>query len=151
MWHPNLSIIPKNFYLEGDVVQISKNLIGKVIVTNIDGQLTLSRIIETEAYNGSMDKACHAFLNRKTARTAVMFKEGGRSYVYLCYGLHHLFNIVTHGENEPNAVLVRAVEPVTGIETMELRRKAKSRINLTNGPGKLAQALGISKKFNNIK
>jgi len=104
MSYPNLRIIPESFYSGGDVVQISKNLLGKVIVTNIDEQLTVSRIVETEAYKGSMDKACHAYLNRKTARTAVMFKGDGRNYVYLCYGLHHLFNIVTNGENKANAV-----------------------------------------------
>jgi DNA-3-methyladenine glycosylase len=147
----NFSILPQNFYLQEDVVQISKKLLGKIIVTKIDEQLTLSRIVETEAYNGSMDKACHAYLNRRTARTEVMFKGGGRSYVYLCYGLHHLFNIVTNCENEANAVLIRAVEPIYGLDTMGLRRKNASRINLTNGPGKLTSALGITKRFNDMK
>lgn len=147
----NIRLVPQRFYMEGDVVEISKNLLGKVIVTDIDDQLTVSRIVETEAYQGSMDRACHAYQNRKTARTAVMFKGGGRSYVYLCYGLHHLFNIVTHGEGEANAVLVRAVEPIYGQDSMELRRKMKNRINLTNGPGKMSKALGITKRFNDIK
>jgi DNA-3-methyladenine glycosylase len=80
-----------------------------------------------------------------------MFKEGGRSYVYLCYGLHHLFNIVTNGENEPNAVLIRAVQPILGLETMVDRRKVIGKINLTNGPGKLASALGITREFNDVR
>lgn len=146
----NINILPKSFYLEDDVVQISNNLLGKIIITNIDSHVTFSRIVETEAYNGSKDKACHAYLNRKTPRTNVMFKEGGRSYVYVCYGLHHLFNIVTNGENEPNAVLIRAVQPILGLETMVDRRKVKGKINLTNGPGKLASALGITREFNDL-
>ena len=148
----NANILPRDFYLEDDVVLISKKLLGKVIVTDIDNQVTLSTIVETEAYNGSTDKACHAYPHLNTLRTQVMFKEGGRSYVYLCYGLHHLFNIVTNRENSPNAVLIRAVEPILGLEAMELRRnKVKNPINWTNGPGKLASALGISREYNDVK
>lgn len=146
----NIKALPQSFYLEGDVVDISKKLLGKIIVTDIDAETTISRIVETEAYNGSMDKACHAYPNRKTPRTEVMFKEGGRSYVYLCYGIHYLFNIVTNKENEPNAVLIRAVEPLRGLDIMENRRKIHNRINLTNGPGKLAGALGITRNLNDI-
>jgi DNA-3-methyladenine glycosylase len=146
----NLNILPKSFYLEGDVVHISKKLLGKIIVTDIDNHVTFSRIVETEAYDGRMDKACHAYPNRKTPRTEVMFKEGGRSYVYLCYGIHYLFNIVTHAENVPNAVLLRAVEPIVGVEAMINRRKIHSQINLTNGPGKLANALGITRGLNDV-
>lgn len=146
----DISVLPQRFYLEGDVVQISRKLLGKIIVTDIGNQLTLSRIVETEAYDGRVDKACHAYPNRKTPRTEVMFKTGGRSYVYLCYGIHYLFNIVTHAENEPNAVLLRAVEPLMGLNAMATRRKLKSQINFTNGPGKLAGALGITKGFNDL-
>src|SRR5690554_2245087 len=146
----NIKALPQSFYLEGDVVDISKKLLGKIIVTDIDAETTISRIVETEAYNGSMDKACHAYPNRKTPRTEVMFKEGGRSYVYLCYGIHSLFNIVTHAENVPNAVLLRAVEPIIGAETMIDRRRIKNQINLTNGPGKLASALGITRSCNDV-
>jgi DNA-3-methyladenine glycosylase len=146
----DISILPQCFYLEGGVVQIAKELLGKIIVTDIDNQLTLSRIVETEAYDGRVDKACHAYPQRRTPRTEVMFKEGGRSYVYLCYGIHYLFNIVTHVENEPNAVLLRAVEPVVGLHFMADRRKVKSQINFTNGPGKLARALGITRDFNDL-
>ncbi|HLT06094.1 MAG TPA: DNA-3-methyladenine glycosylase [Cyclobacteriaceae bacterium] len=146
----DIHILPSHFYLEGDVVQIAKKLLGKIIVTAIDQQLTLSRIVETEAYDGRVDKACHAYPNRKTRRTAVMFKEGGRSYVYLCYGIHYLFNVVTHKENEPNAVLLRAVEPIAGIDVMKQRRKINNLVNLTNGPGKLAHALGINRSLNDV-
>lgn len=146
----DIDILPQSFYLEGDVVHISKKLLGKLLVTDIDNRLTISRIVETEAYDGRMDKACHAYPNRKTPRTEVMFKEGGRSYVYLCYGIHSLFNIVTHAQNEPNAVLIRAVEPIMGLEIMVSRRNIKSPINLTNGPGKLASALGITRDFNDV-
>lgn len=146
----DIDILPQNFYLEGDVVHISKKLLGKIIVTDIDHRVTCSRIVETEAYDGRMDKACHAYPNRKTPRTEVMFKEGGRSYVYLCYGIHYLFNIVTHEENEPNAVLLRAVEPIVGLEAMVARRKIKNQITLTNGPGKLASALGITRDLNDV-
>jgi DNA-3-methyladenine glycosylase len=146
----NITILPQSFYLEGEVPDISKKLLGKVILSDIDNQVTMARIVETEAYNGSKDKACHAYLHRNTPRTNVMFKEGGRSYVYLCYGLHHLMNIVTNGKNDPNAVLIRAVEPLMGWEAMDVRRNVKSRINLTNGPGKLASALGITRKCNGV-
>lgn len=146
----HIKILPQSFYLQDDVVQIARKLLGKIVVTDIGGQITLSRIVETEAYNGSTDKACHAHLNRKTSRTRVMFEEGGRSYVYLCYGIHNLFNIVTNAENEPNAVLVRAVEPIEGIEAMVERRNIKKHVNLTNGPGKLSSALGITRSLNDI-
>lgn len=146
----NIRILPKSFYLNKDVVQISNQLLGKILVTNIDQQETFSRIVETEAYHGGMDKACHAFPNRRTPRTEVMFREGGRSYIYLCYGLHHLFNIVTNAEDEPNAVLIRAVEPLSGMEAMAERRKVKGPINWTNGPGKLSMALGITRGLNDV-
>jgi len=144
----NIEVLPKSFFLEGEVTAISRNLLGKVLVSQIDGSLTMGRIVETEAYNGAKDKACHAYLNRNTQRTSVMFKEGGRSYVYLCYGIHHLFNIVTHGEGEANAVLIRALEPLEGLSFMHQRRNIGNPKQLCNGPGKLAMALGISKAHN---
>lgn len=146
----NINILPQSFYEDADVVEISKQLLGKCIVTDIDNEITLSRIVETEAYNGMRDKACHAYPNRETPRTSVMFKGGGRSYVYLCYGIHELFNIVTNGVGEPNAVLLRAVEPLLGLEVMGSRRKVKEKTSLTNGPGKLAKALGITRNLNNV-
>ncbi|QDH80483.1 DNA-3-methyladenine glycosylase [Echinicola soli] len=146
----DVDILPKEFFLKDDVTEIARHLLGKIIVTQINGEYTTARIIETEAYDGTIDKACHAFPNKITRRTEVMFSEGGRSYVYLCYGIHHLFNIVTQGEGIPKAVLIRAVEPLEGKEVMRKRRKVKTDIQLTNGPGKAAQALGISTLHNDV-
>jgi len=146
----NINVLPRSFFLNGDVTAISQRLLGKLLVTNIDNQISIGRIVETEAYHGSKDKACHAYLHRNTKRTSVMFKEGGRSYVYLCYGIHFLFNIVTHEEGQPNAVLIRSLEPMEGIEIMKERRNVALEKNLCNGPGKLAQAMGIDKVVNDL-
>lgn len=136
------------FYLRTNVVTIAKDLLGKVLVTQFDGILTAGRIVETEAYNGAIDKASHAFGNRRTTRTEIMFSTGGCAYVYLCYGVHHLFNVVTNAENIPHAVLIRAVEPLIGIETMLLRtNKIKLDHSITKGPGNVSKALGISTKL----
>jgi DNA-3-methyladenine glycosylase len=136
--------LPKSFYQRKDVVRISKELLGKVLVTNFNDILTAGRIVETEAYNGAVDKASHAYGNRRTNRTEVMFGEGGTAYVYLCYGIHHLFNVVTNSNETPHAVLVRAVEPLVGIEDMLIRTQKKILDNtLTRGPGNVSKALGI--------
>lgn len=135
----------KDFYLRDDVVQIARDLIGKYLFTSINGQKCGGIIVETEAYNGRTDKACHAYLNRNTNRTKVMFQQGGVSYIYLCYGIHYLFNIVTNTEGLADAVLVRAVQPVEGIAEMELRRgMSVSNKALTSGPGSMSKALGIT-------
>lgn len=138
-----------DFYQRDDVVQISRELLGCYLFTSLDGVITGGKITETEAYKGAEDRACHAYLNRRTARTEVMFHPGGVSYVYLCYGMHHLLNIVTNEANIPHAVLIRAIEPLEGVERM-LKRRKKNKIDtmFTNGPGKVAQALGIDKKLN---
>lgn len=131
---------------------ISKELLGKVLVTAIDGFITSGIITETEAYKAPEDKASHAYNNRRTPRTEVIFKEGGIGYVYLCYGIHHLFNIITNEENIPHAVLIRSIEPLEGIDHMlERRKKSKLDKTLTSGPGALSQALGISSVHNKIK
>jgi len=136
--------IGRDFYLREDVVNISKELIGKFLVTRFNGKLTSGMIIETEAYNGSMDKASHAYNFRRTARNEVMYGVGGASYVYLCYGIHHLFNIVTNKKDVPHAVLIRAILPKDGVETMLKRRKLKTITKkVSDGPGTLSQALGI--------
>ncbi|MCD6065158.1 MAG: DNA-3-methyladenine glycosylase [Flavipsychrobacter sp.] len=137
-------ILPQSFYTRKDVVKIAKELLGKVLVTNFDGILTSGMIVETEAYAGEFDKASHAYRNRRTARTETMFKEGGVAYVYLCYGIHHLFNVVTHMADVPHAVLIRAVEPLEGVEEM-LHRRKKERLQpvLTAGPGAMSAAFGI--------
>lgn len=137
--------LPPSFFLREDVVQISRDLLGKYLVTEIDGAYTAGRIVETEAYRGPDDKACHAYNYRRTPRTSIMYEPGGHAYVYLCYGIHHLFNVVTGFEGQPHAVLIRAVQPIDNIEGMLARRKmAKLKPQLTAGPGALSQALGIT-------
>jgi DNA-3-methyladenine glycosylase len=143
--------LPKEFYLREDVIQISKDLLGKYLFTKIDGKLTGGMIVETEAYMAPEDKASHAVNNRRTPRTEIFFQEGGVSYVYLCYGIHYLFNIVTNEKDTPHAVLIRAIEPIEGIETMlSRRRKTKATYDLTAGPGSLSMALGITSKHNGL-
>jgi len=111
--------------------------------------MTGGKIVETESYRGAEDRACHAYQNKKTKRTEVMFKQGGISYIYLCYGMHSLFNVVTAKEGIPHAILIRAIEPVFGISTMLHRRQFQFiNVSLTNGPGSLAKALGISTMYN---
>ena len=137
-------ILPESFYTRKDVVKIAKELLGKIIVTEFEGIRTSGMIVETEAYAGVIDKASHAFGNRRTKRTETMYMRGGAAYVYLCYGIHHLFNVVTNVQDIPHAVLIRAVEPVEGIEAMlERRRKETLKPALTSGPGSMSEALGI--------
>lgn len=137
-------ILPPLFYLHEDVVQVAKDLLGKVIVTKIDGITASGIITETEAYAGITDKASHAYGGRRTNRTEIMYAQGGVAYVYLCYGIHHLFNVVTNMQDIPHAVLIRAVEPLKGIDTMLQRRKKEKILpQLTAGPGAMSMALGI--------
>lgn len=138
-------MIPLSFYRNPDVVAIAKSLIGKTLYTAIDGRLTGGRIIETEAYAGITDRACHSYNNRRTPRTEIMYAPGGVAYVYLCYGMHHLFNIVTGPKDSPTAVLIRALKPTIGLDIMLERRKRQP---LTSGPGTLTTALGITLKHN---
>ena len=141
--------LPLSYYLNQDVIFLAKDLLGKVLFTEINGDLTAGIIVETEAYSGVIDKASHAYGGRRTGRTETLYTRGGVSYVYLCYGIHHLFNIVSSVEGEPHAVLVRAVEPLTGVETMELRRNMPaSKTAISSGPGSAAKALGIDRSFN---
>jgi DNA-3-methyladenine glycosylase len=140
--------LPTSFYTRPDVVKISRELLGKVLVTEIGGHLTSGIIVEAEAYAGPTDKACHAYLHKNTKRTAPMFREGGLAYVYLIYGMYHLFNIVTHQEGQPYAVLVRAIEPLDGIDIMLERRGFETlKPSLTAGPGTMSIALGIKKEL----
>ena len=141
--------LPLSFYQQEDVISLAKQLLGKKLVTLINGKLTGGIIVETEAYNGIIDKASHAYNGRLTPRTSTMYKAGGVSYVYLCYGIHHLFNVVTGIEGNPDAVLIRGLEPVDGLSTMlERRNMMKLAPRITAGPGALAQALGIDKSLN---
>lgn len=136
--------IELSWYLNDNVLEVAKGLLGKVLCTRIDGKVTKGKIVETEAYSGNNDKACHANNQNKTKRNRVMFEAGGHAYVYLCYGIHHLFNVVTNKEGSADAVLIRAVEPIEGVEIMLKRRKMRSvDKKLTAGPALLSQALGI--------
>jgi DNA-3-methyladenine glycosylase len=136
-----------DFYDRADVVKIARELIGKVLVTKLDGVITSGRIVETEAYAGVIDRASHAFGGRRTNRTEVMFQTGGTAYVYLCYGIHHLFNVVTNKKDIPHAVLIRALDPIHGINTMLARTgKRVADYTLTKGPGNVSKALGIYTK-----
>lgn len=134
----------KDFYLQKDVASIAKALLGKVIITKFNKQYTSARIVETEAYAGIVDKASHAWNGRRTQRTKIMFGEGGTAYVYLCYGIHHMFNIVTNDINVPDAVLVRGVQPLQGVDVMLQRfNKSKQDTAIGRGPGNVGKALGI--------
>jgi len=136
--------LPREFYLRTDVVALAREMLGKLLVTSVNGEVTSGIITETEAYAGAIDRASHAFGGKRTHRTETMYMAGGHSYVYLCYGIHSLFNVVTGPQEIPHAVLVRAIEPVDGLEVILGRRKATSwRKDLCNGPGKVCSALGI--------
>src|SRR5438067_2952393 len=141
----------REFYQRTDVVWIAKELLGKILVTNWKGIITSGRIVECEAYAGIIDKASHASGGRRTARNEIMYGEGGYAYVYLCYGIHHLFNVVTNSTDIPHAILIRALEPVEGIKKMLLRTNKKQLDHsLTRGPGNVSKALGISTKHSGI-
>jgi DNA-3-methyladenine glycosylase len=137
----------KDFYTRNNVVEVARDLLGKKLVTSINGKITSGIITETEAYRGTNDKACHANNNRRTPRTEIFYNEGGVAYVYLCYGIHHLFNIITNEKNKADAVLIRAIEPIGGIEVMMKRRNfTEIKFNLTAGPGAMSKAMGINTK-----
>lgn len=136
--------LPEAFYQRKDVVRIARELLGKLLVTRFDGRETAGRIVEVEAYNGVVDKASHSYGGRRTKRTEIMYGHGGLAYVYLIYGIHHLFNVVTNVADVPHAILVRGIEPVDGIDTMLYRMK-KEQLDYTvgRGPGNVSKALGI--------
>jgi len=136
--------LANEFYQREDVLEISRELMGKIVVTRWNGKFTSGRIVECEAYAGPKDKASHAFGGRRTNRTEIMYAPGGVAYVYLCYGIHHMLNVVTNVKDTPHAILIRALEPVEGIKEM-MRRTNKSIADntLTRGPGNVCKALGI--------
>lgn len=145
-------LLSSGYYQNSDVIFLARDMIGKLIVTEIDDITTSGIIVETEAYKAPEDKASHAYDNRMTSRTKTMFEAGGTSYIYLIYGFHHLFNIVTGPQGLAHAVLIRAVEPVEGIDIMIKRRKMlTANSELTNGPGKWTCAMGITTKYNGLK
>ena len=140
-----------DFYDRKNVVQIAKELIGKIVVTNFDGMLTSGRIVETEAYTGLTDKASHSYKGKRTPRNEHMYAQAGTSYVYICYGIHQMFNVVTNKKEIPDAVLIRALEPLKGIDVMlERSRKKRFGHTLTRGPGNVAKALGMNKSHSGV-
>lgn len=142
-------LLPEGFYQRNNVTRIARELIGKALCTRMNAVVTTGLIVETEAYSWK-ERGCHAFDNRKTARNAVMFGQGGHAYVYLCYGMYNLFNVVTNREGLADAVLIRALEPLEGLPAM-LRRTGKADPRrLTSGPGKLTRALGIDRRHNGL-
>lgn len=143
--------LPRSFYKRTDVVTIARELLGKIVVTNIDGITTSGRIVETEAYVAFTDKASHSFNGRRSAKNEHMYGAGGTSYIYICYGIHQMLNIVTNEKNIPDAVLVRALEPMEGIAAM-LVRTGKNQLDntLTKGPGNVGKALGLLKHHSGI-
>lgn len=148
-------ILESNFF-KRDTVEVAKNLLGKKIIRNISGNFFCAKIVETEAYLGLEDRACHSYGGNITKRNEILYKEGGTIYVYMIYGMYNLLNIVTKNENDPEAVLIRAVEPIENIDAMAVNRFGKiykdlssyQKKNLTNGPGKLTMAMGIDRDLN---
>jgi len=143
---PELLPLPREFYAR-PVLTVAKACVGKLLVHRTQEGLVAGRIVETEAYRGPEDRAAHSYGGRRTARTEVMFGPPGYAYVFFVYGMHYQFNVVTTKAGAPHAVLVRALEPVLGVELMAKRRNMPpSARELTNGPGKLCQALGIGRE-----
>jgi DNA-3-methyladenine glycosylase len=142
--------LSKEFYTREDVTLVARELLGKVLCTKIDGVLTSGVIVETEAYS-QRERACHAFGGKRTARTEIFYNDGGLSYVYLCYGIHYLFNVITNTADVADAVLIRALEPLDGIDTM-LERRGMHRMEhrIAAGPGSVSRAMGIDKSHNGL-
>ncbi len=142
--------LAREFYTRTDTLQIARDLLGKTLVVPTErGERVSGIIVETEAYCGVEDKAAHSYGNRRTKRTETMFAEGGTVYIFFIYGMYFQFNVVAGEIGVPHAILIRAVEPIEGIDLMRERRGAMKDANLTSGPGKLCIALGIDKTFNN--
>ena len=141
--------LSRKFYLSTDTLQIARDLIGKILVVpTVDGRRVSGMVVETEAYLGAIDKAAHSYKNRRTKRTETMFSIGGTVYIFFVYGMYFQFNVVVGEKDSPHAILIRAIEPIDGVEVMRERRGAMKDKNLTSGPGKLCIALGVDKTFN---
>ena len=141
--------LPLSYYEHDDVLFLGQDLLGKCIFTKIDNVLTCGIINETESYRAPDDRASHAYNMRRTARTEIMYAKGGHVYVYLCYGIHYLLNVVTNFKNIPHAILIRSIVPLIGIDAMKKRRGiSKEYPDLSHGPARAAQALGIDRSFN---
>lgn len=140
-----------DYYQSDKILELAKSFLGMHLCTNFNGHLTIGKIVEVEAYSGAVDKASHAYPNKITPRTKTMFMAGGIAYVYLVYGMHHLFNIVTNSEGSADAILIRAVEPIDGLAIMQERRNMLVNNKLlTGGPARLAQALGINTSYDGL-
>jgi DNA-3-methyladenine glycosylase len=143
--------LKEEYYLQADVVSVARDLIGKRLCSNIEGKYTAGIITETEAYVGITDRASHSFGGKMTERTKIMYLQGGVAYIYLCYGVHSLFNIVTNLEGIPDAVLVRGIYPERGIEVMKERRGNDISVKkMGSGPGNVSKALGIHYSLSGI-
>jgi DNA-3-methyladenine glycosylase len=140
--------LPREFYTRTNVLTVARELLGKLLVIPTpDGRRVSGIIVEAEAYRGPADRASHAYGGRRTNRTETMYHLGGTAYVYFVYGMYYQFNVVTNVADIPHAVLIRAVEPVEGVELMRKRRHGQPHHNLTNGPGKLCIAMSIDRKL----
>jgi len=140
--------LPREFYLRPDVLTVARDLLGKLLVVpGPNGERVSGKIVEVEAYRGPEDRASHAYGGRRTKRTETMYRSGGVAYVYFVYGMYYQFNVVSGVADVPHAILVRALEPVEGIEIMRARRHSHPDHNLTNGPGKLCIAMGIDRQL----
>jgi DNA-3-methyladenine glycosylase len=147
----NTGLLPREFYTRTNVLAIARQLLGTLLVVPApDGTRVSGIIVETEAYRGPQDRASHAYGGRRTNRTETMYQIGGTAYVYFVYGMYHQFNVVTNVQDIPHAILIRALEPVEGMELMRRRRHGQSDHNLTNGPGKLCIALGIGRGLDRV-
>lgn len=140
--------LPRDFYTRLNVLEVARDLLGKkLVVPNRNGSRVAGIIVETEAYRGPEDRASHAFNGRRTQRTETMYGIGGTAYVYFVYGMYNQFNVVTGVEDTPHAILVRAVEPIEGLDIMRRRRRGRFEYELTSGPGRLCLAMGIDRKL----
>jgi DNA-3-methyladenine glycosylase len=144
--------LPRQYYQSEDVTGLARDLLGKYLVTEVDNRYCSGMIVETEAYRGPDDRACHAFNHRRTQRTEVLYAQGGVAYIYLCYGIHHLMNVVTAPRDTAHAILIRALQPENGMEVMADRRGMSANdVRLTKGPGALSQALGLTTNLSGVE
>ncbi len=144
--------LPSAFYLSADILQLTQSLLGKVLCSRFGDKLSSGMIIEAEAYRGPDDRGSHAYGNLRSKRTEPMFLSGGRAYIYLCYGMHQMFNVVSGPSGTPHAILIRALYPLQGVDVMQKRRGSKIPFkNLCNGPGKLGQAMGFHTSMSGTK
>ena len=146
----NIKVLNRTLLEGSDVLAVAKRLLNQYLISKTDNKIVIGRIVETEAYRAPDDKASHAYQNKRTQRTETMFANAGTAYVYLCYGIHNMLNVVTASEGIAHAVLIRAIEPIYGIETILERRAIKDILDSCNGPGKLCQALAIERAHDSM-